>query len=586
MSDLNDKVAQLMFNTYTKKLLNKISTKCIGGEGRIYLYDRLMNYGATYNGFTFSDSLWDFDDVERVNPPRIKERLNRELEILSNLDTVEMTKRLKVFEYMCNTIRREYSNKDMFMAEFMLLELLNYNFEHTLPAEPTVYNWMLAYNDDAVEYLYNYRSCSYLNILYSIWCNSYNKGAKILRVNSIYKKGDLRSVFEKYNQSLLDDEKYTKKFIDNEIVEWSCVKSALTHLVINAQDAKIENDLQEEIRKSQERQDAIQAEKDRLKREEELRIAREKEEKNKKIAAEIDEITSKVPEVADTYDIDSVLVYVDAVNKVKEILIKAGVNQNDIDNFRRYNAEPFLAYGRLRDKLKIGGGHDLQIISTYNREYIKRELNRLYAARNKASYAKSLQRIFGFTKLTTVNLMATQYGNYAVAIDSDKVSDIYHIGIMGAGIKATTFHVKKDKAVFNSEATYIITGLTRTKGNKLVIKMTTLSKDGIKDILIRTSTDFEAGKKYGVTVFDRLKSYEHGKTYIMVKLDYDVYRLAFDFLGNIISSDRIDMEKVSKIIKSESRITDKNELITSIMYMNDKLSKKSISIKIGGNESG
>lgn len=586
MSDLNDKVAQLMFNTYTKKLLNKISTKCIGGEGGIYLYDRLMNYGATYNGFTFSDSLWDFDGVERVNPPRIKERLNRELEILSNLDTVEMTKRLKVFEYMCNTIRREYSNKDMFIAEFMLLELLNYNFEHTLPAEPTVYNWMLAYNDDAVEYLYNYRSCSYLNILYSIWCNSYNKGAKILRVNSIYKKGDLRSVFEKYNQSLLDDEKYTKKFIDNEIVEWSCVKGALTHLVINAQDAKIENDLQEEIRKSQERQDAIQAEKDRLKREEELRIARETAEKNKRMAAEIDEITSKVPEVADASDIDSVLVYVDAVNKVKGMLLKFGIGQNDIDDFRRYNTEPFLAYSRLRDKLKISGGNDIQIISTYNREHIRKELFKLYANRNRAAYAKSLQKIFGFTKLTTLNLMAIKYGDYAVDVDSDKVSDMYHIGIMGTGMKATTFHVKKDKAVYNYAATYIITGLSRTKSNKLIIKMTTLSKDGLKDVLVHTSTVFETGKKYSVTIFDKLKDTENEKTYIMVKLDYDIYRLAFDFLGNIISSDRIYMEKVSKIIKSESRITDKNELLTHISFITDKLSRNDITIKLGGNENG
>lgn len=586
MSDLNDKVAQLMFTAYNKQLLNKISTKCIGGEGGIYLYDRLMNYGATYNGFTFRDSLWDFDGVERVNPLRIKERLNRELEILSNLDTVEMTKRLKVFEYMCNTIRREYSNKDMFMAEFMLLELLNYNFEHTLPAEPTVYNWMLAYNDDAVEYLYNYRSCSYLNILYSIWCNSYNKGAKILRVNSIYKKGDLRSVFEKYNQSLLDDEKYTKKFIDNEIVEWSCVKSALTHLVINAQDAKIENDLQEEIRKSQERQDAIQAEKDRLKREEELRIARETAEKNKRMAAEIDEITSKVPEVADASDIDSVLVYVDAVNKVKGMLLKFGIGQNDIDDFRRYNTEPFLAYSRLRDKLKISGGNDIQIISTYNREHIRKELFKLYANRNRAAYAKSLQKIFGFTKLTTLNLMATKYGDYAVAVDSDKVSDIYHIGIMGAGMKATTFHVKKDKAVYHYAATYIVTGLSRTKSNKLVIKMTTLSKDGLKDVLVRTSTVFETCKKYSVTIFDKLKDTENEKTYIMVKLDYDVYRLTFDFSGNLVSTDKIDMKKVSKIIKSESRITDKNELLTHISFINDKLSRNDITIKLGGNENG
>lgn len=586
MSDLNDKVAQLMFNTYTKKLLNKISTKCIGGEGGIYLYDRLMNYGATYNGFTFSDSLWDFDGVERVNPPRIKERLNRELEILSNLDTVEMTKRLKVFEYMCNTIRREYSNKDMFIAEFMLLELLNYNFEHTLPAEPTVYNWMLAYNDDAVEYLYNYRSCSYLNILYSIWCNSYNKCAKILRVNSIYKKGDLRSVFEKYNQSLLDDEKYTKKFIDNEIVEWSCVKSALTHLVINAQDAKIENDLQEEIRKSQERQDAIQAEKDRLKREEELRIAREKEERNKNIAAEIDKITAKVPDVADASDIDSVLVYVDAVNKAKDILLKFKISQNDIDDFRKYNKEPFLAYGRLRDKLKVSSGQDLIIISTYDREHIRKELFKLYANRNKASYAKSLQKIFGFTKLTTLNIMATKYGDYAIAVDSDKVSDIYHIGIMGTGLKATTFHVKKDKAVYHYAATYIITGLSRTKSNKLVIKMTTLSKDGLKEVLVRTSTAFETGKKYGVTIFDKLKDTNNGKTYIMVKLDYDVYRLTFDFSGNLISTDKIDMQKVSKIIKSETKITDKNELLTRISFINDKLSRNDITIKTGGNENG
>ena len=583
MSDLNDKVAQLMFTAYNKQLLNKISTKCIG---EINLYSRLANYGATYNGFTFNDSLWDFDGIERVNPPRIKERLTRELAILSNLDTVRMTKRIKIFEYICNEVRREYSNEDMFIAEFMLLGLLNYNFKHALPVEPPIYNWAFSYHNDEVDYLYNYRSCSYLNVLYRIWCDSYNKGAKILKLYSIQKNGDLESVFAQYNAGLLDEDKYTKEFIDSKLEEWSCVKSALTHLVINAQDAKIENDLQEEIRKSQERQDAIQAEKDRLKREEELRIARETAEKNKRIADEIYEMTSKVSEITDASQIDKVLVYVDAVNEAKELLIKTGVSQNDIDNFRRYNTEPFLAYSRLRDKLKVSGGNDIQIISTYNREHIRKELFKLYANRNRAAYAKSLQKIFGFTKLTTLNLMATKYGDYAVDIDSDKVSDIYHIGIMGAGMKATTFHVKKDKAVFNYAATYIITGLSRTKSNKLVIKMTTLSKDGLKGVLVRTSTVFDTGKNYSVTIFDKLKDTENEKTYIMVKLDYDIYRLAFDFLGNIISSDRIDMEKVSKIIKSESRITDKNELLTHISFINDKLSRNDITIKLGGNENG
>lgn len=594
MSDLNDKVARLMFTAYNKQLLNNIKTKCIG---KINLYDRLTNYGATYNGFTFSDSLWDFDGIERVNPPRIKARLTRELAILSNLDTVRMTKRLEMFEYICNEVRREYSNEDMFIAEFMLLELLNYNFKHSLPTTPPVYNWMLSYHNDEVDYLYNYRSCSYLNVLYSIWCDSYNKGAKILKLYSIQKNGDLKSVFAQYNASLQDEDKYTKEFIDSKIEEWTEVKYELTSLVINDQDKLMEFDQDEEIRKARERCEARQASKDRLiaqfareqeqrKQEEELRIARETEEKNKKIAAEIDEIASKVPDVADASDIDSVLVYVDAVNKAKDILLKFKISQNDIDDFRRYNKEPFLAYGRLRDKLKVSSGQDLIIISTYDREHIRKELFKLYANRNKASYAKSLQKIFGFTKLTTLNLMATKYGDYAVAVDSDKVSDIYHIGIMGTGMKATAFHVKKDKAVFHYAATYIITGLSRTKSNKLVIKMATLSKDGLKEVLVRTSTAFETGKKYGVTIFDKLKDTENRKTYIMVKLEYDVYRLTFDFSGNLLSTDKIDMQKVSKIIKSETKITDKNELLTRISFINDKLSRNDITIKTGGNENG
>lgn len=302
--------------------------------------------------------------------------------------------------------------------------------------------------------------------------------------------------------------------------------------------------------------------------------------------AEMQKILDDTPIINDGSSIDDLIAWAKNLYAIRKELMQLGDYRKHIENNGApYNEETQL-YKEYRNKNQVTSAEKRLALTYNNFDDMYKKLSKLDFARDKAAYVKQMQKLFGFNKLVTANHMLTSYGHNTVCIDKEKTTDAYYIGIFGQGIKPTVFKARTDRFVYNSECTCIISNLSKNKADKLVIKMTTLSKEGIKELNILTETNYTAGKKYGITVLDKMKSYEHRRTYMIVKLDCDVYRLAFDFSGNMTKIDKLPVPSNVRSIKAESKITPKNEFLTMITYIDSSFIKRNIFTKVGGNKNG
>lgn len=306
-----------------------------------------------------------------------------------------------------------------------------------------------------------------------------------------------------------------------------------------------------------------------------------------KCLEEMQKILDETPVINDGSSIDDLITWVKNLTKIRSVLMKLGDYKKHIENNGApYNEETQL-YKEYRNKNQVTNADKRSIMALKDLKEVQKKLGNFDYVRDRAAYVKQMQKLFGFNKLATANYMLTSYGHNTVCIDKDKTTaEAYYIGIFGQGIKPTVFKTRTDRFTYNTECTCIISNLSKNKADKLVIKMTTLSKEGIKELNILTETNYTAGKKYGITILDKMKSYEHRRTYMIVKLDYDVYRLAFNFSGNLDRIDKLPVPSNARSIKAESKITPKNEFITMITYIDSSFIKRNIFDKVGGNENG
>lgn len=302
---------------------------------------------------------------------------------------------------------------------------------------------------------------------------------------------------------------------------------------------------------------------------------------------EMQKILDETPVINDGSSIDDLITWVKNLPKIRKELMQLGDYKKHIENNGApYNEETQL-YKEYRNKNQVTNADKKSIMALKDLNEVQKKLGNFDYVRDRAAYIKQMQKLFGFNKLVTANYMLTSYGHNTVCIDKDKTTaDAYYIGIFGQGIKPTVFKTRTNRFTYNTECTCIISNLSKNKDNKLVIKMTTLSKEGIKELNILTKTNYAAGKKYSVTVLDKMKSYEHRRTYMIVKLDCDVYRLAFDFFGNLDKINKLPVPSNARNIKAESKITPKNEFITMITYIDSSFVKRNIFDKVGCNENG